>query len=83
MLRALTNVLARPRAILLGITGRPAHPSARRLMGAVLTEADMPDIPLLLVDGYALPVTVRLYGEHVTWQEGVEPPPLITHRHGG
>jgi hypothetical protein len=23
---------------------------------------------LLLVDGYALPVTVRLHGEHLTWQ---------------
>jgi hypothetical protein len=25
--------------------------------------------PLLAVDGYALPVTVRLHGEHVIWQE--------------
>jgi hypothetical protein len=53
--RALTNVLARPKAILLGITRRPAHPSARRLMDAVPKEADMPDIPLLLIDGNTLP----------------------------
>ena len=40
--------------MLLGITGRPAHPSARRLTGVPLAEADVPDTPLLPVDGYAL-----------------------------
>jgi DNA polymerase-1 len=40
--------------MLLGITGRPAHPSVRRLTGVPLAEADMPDTPLLLVDGHNL-----------------------------
>jgi len=33
----------------------------------------MTGVPLLLVDGYALPVTVRFYGEHVTWPEAWSP----------
>jgi hypothetical protein len=45
--------------MLLGITGRPAHPSVRRLAGVPLAKADMPDTPLLLCDGYALPVTAH------------------------
>jgi hypothetical protein len=57
--RALTRVLAHLKVILLGITGRPAHPFAQRLTGVPLTEADIPDTPLLLVDGYALPVIVH------------------------
>jgi hypothetical protein len=57
--RALTRVLAHLKVFLLGITGRPAHPFAQRLTGVPLTEADMPDARLLLVDGYALLVTVR------------------------
>ena len=40
--------------MLLGITGRPAHPSAPPLAGVLLAEADMPDTPLLLVDGHNL-----------------------------
>ncbi len=36
---------------------RPARPAAKGMNR--LTEADVPDVPLLLVDGYALPVTVR------------------------
>jgi hypothetical protein len=51
--------LAHLKTILPGITGRQAHPFARRLTGLLLAEADMPDIPLLLIDGYALPATVR------------------------
>ena len=36
--------------------GPPTRPAAE---GIQLAEASMPDIPLLLIDGYALPVTVH------------------------
>lgn len=37
---------------------RPTRPPGGQ-RGEPLAEADVPDVPLLLVDGYALPVTVR------------------------
>jgi hypothetical protein len=43
---------------------RPAPDSGDSLI--THWRVDMSAVPLLLIDGYALPVTVRLHVEHVT-----------------